>query len=164
MLKFKLHSTNAVAPTKASPEESGYDLTAVSFVKRLGPHTFMYDTEVSVEPPSGYYTEIVARSSIVKTGWMLSNNVGIIDSSYRGTLKIVLTDVDTKGKTFYNFYSNGHIDFAEGRPMTCPFTLTQLIVRKRHNFDVEIVSDLSSTSRGGGGFGSTGANGGNSKV
>jgi dUTP pyrophosphatase len=161
MLKFKLHSTNAVAPTKASPEESGYDLTAVSFVKRLGPHTFMYDTEVSVEPPSGYYTEIVARSSIVKTGFMLSNNVGVIDSSYRGTLKIVLTDVDSKGKMLPNKIN--YITRKEGRPMTCPFTLTQLIVRKRHNFDVEIVSDLSSTYRGEGGFGSTGANGGNSK-
>lgn len=152
MLKFKLHTTDALVPTKAGPEESGYDLTAISFVKKRGKHTFMYDTGVSVEVPSGYYTEIVPRSSISKTGFVLSNSIGVIDATYRGTLKIVLTDVDSESR------NNGI-----SRPMTCPFTLAQLIVRKRHDLQVEVVSELSETVRGDGGFGSTGAAGGNTK-
>ncbi len=36
MLKFKLHTTDALVPTKAGPEESGYDLTAIRFVKKRG--------------------------------------------------------------------------------------------------------------------------------
>lgn len=152
MLKFKLHTTDALVPTKAGPEESGYDLTAISFVKKRGKNTFMYDTGVSVEVPPGYYTEIVPRSSISKTGFVLSNSIGVIDATYRGTLKIVLTDVDSEAK-------NKGIS----RPLTCPFTLAQLIVRKRHDLQVEVVNELSETTRGDGGFGSTGAAGGNTK-
>ena len=164
MLKFKLHSKDAVIPAKASPSESGYDLTCIRFVKQIGPYTYMYDTDVSVEPPPGYFTEIVVRSSAVKTGWMLTNAVGIIDEGYRGTLKIVLTDVDSKQK---NQGSNNHVSLKQGRPLTCPFTLTQLIVRKRYDLEVVIVEkdedELSATERGEGGFGSTGAGGGTVK-
>ena len=86
-LKIKIHDENAVIPTKAGDQEVGYDLTAINFVKRLGTNTFMYDTGISVEPPAGYYTEIVPRSSIVKSGYILTNSIGIIDPTYRGTLK-----------------------------------------------------------------------------
>ena len=69
-LKIKIHNPNAIIPSKAGPNEVGYDLTAISFVKKLGLNTFMYDTGISVEPPKGYYTEIVPRSSISKTGFV----------------------------------------------------------------------------------------------
>lgn len=46
----------------------------------------MYDTGIAVCPPDGYYTEVVPRSSLSKTGYMLANSVGIIDA-YQGCLK-----------------------------------------------------------------------------
>ena len=152
-LKIKIHNPNAIIPSKAGPNEVGYDLTAISFVKKLGLNTFMYDTGISVEPPKGYYTEIVPRSSISKTGFVLSNSVGVIDPTYRGTLKIVLTDVDSKQR---RYQGNSHSSQIVGRPMTCPFTLTQLVVRKMEEVNIKIVADLSTTSRGSSGFGSTG--------
>ena len=151
-LKIKIHNPNAIIPSKAGPNEVGYDLTAISFVKKLGLNTFMYDTGISVEPPEGYYTEIVPRSSISKTGFVLSNSVGVIDPTYRGTLKIVLTDVDSKQR---RYQGNCHSSQIIGRPLTCPFTLTQLVVRKIEEVDIKIVENLSTTSRGDGSFGST---------
>ena len=98
----------------------------------------MYDTGITCCPPPGYYTEIVARSSIVKTGYILTNGIGIIDPSYRGTLRICLTKVD------------------DTKPdITVPFRLAQLIVRKIENIDIIKVQELSETDRGDGGFGST---------
>jgi len=136
-LQIKLNK-NAIVPTKAHPSDIGWDLTAISVVKKLGANSTMYDTGITCCPPPGYYTEIVARSSIVKTGYILTNGIGIIDPSYRGTLRICLTKVD------------------DTKPdITVPFRLAQLIVRKIENIDIIKVQELSETDRGDGGFGST---------
>jgi len=151
-LKIKIHNPNAIVPTKAGDDEVGYDLTAISFVKKLSPVTFMYDTGISVKPPDGYYTEIVPRSSIVKSGFILANSVGVIDPTYRGTLKIVLHKVamkDGEGRV----HTNGV--YIACRPLTTPFTLCQLIIRKMERVTLTVVDSLDETSRGDGGFGST---------
>ena len=144
MLKVKIHDVNAVVPSKAGPQEVGWDLTAITFVKRLAPNTFMYDTGISVEPPEGYYTEIVPRSSISKTGFILSNSIGIIDPTYRGTLKIVLTKISPINRTIL-----------PTRPLTIPFKLCQLLLKPLITADIQVVEELSETLRGEGGFGST---------
>ena len=159
MIKIKMCDVNAVAPTKASSEEVGFDLTAISFIKKLNEFTFMYDTGIAVEPPPGYYVEIVPRSSIGKTGFVLANSVGIIDPSYRGTLKIVLMDVGSTSRLLQN--QRHHVQYI-GRPLTCPFTLTQMVLRQMIPAEIKIVTDLTDTIRGDGAFGSTGLNGGNS--
>tara|TARA_B110000208_G_C11800792_1_gene442151 strand:- start:6941 stop:7423 length:483 start_codon:yes stop_codon:yes gene_type:complete len=150
-LKIKIHNTNAIVPTKAGDDEVGYDLTAISFVKKLSPVTFMYDTGISVKPPEGYYTEIVPRSSIVKSGFILANSIGIIDPTYRGTLKIVLHKVVMKDGEGHN--GNG-VQIA-CRPLTTPFTLCQLVIRKMEKATLTVVNCLDETFRGDGGFGST---------
>ena len=137
-LQIQLVLKNSVPPVKAHPSDVGWDLTAIKIVKRLGKNTTMYDTGIAVCPPHGYYTEIVARSSIVKTGYMLTNGVGIIDPNYRGTLRICLTKID------------------DTKPdITLPFRLTQLIIKKVAQIDIIKVPELSETDRGDGGFGST---------
>ena len=151
-LKIKIHNPNAIVPTKAGDDEVGYDLTAITFVKKLSPVTFMYDTGISVKPPDGYYTEIVPRSSIVKSGFILENSVGVIDPTYRGTLKIVIHKVamkDGEGKR------GGNGVQIACRPLTTPFTLCQLIIRKMERVTLTVVDSLDETSRGDGGFGST---------
>ncbi len=104
---------NAVAPIQATERSVGYDLVAVAKVKDINSGTIMYDTGIIVIPPAGFYTEIVARSSLVKSGWILSNSVGIIDPDYTGSLRICLTRV------------------VEGSPEPdLPFKLCQLILRR----------------------------------
>lgn len=137
-LLYKTTLPNVSLPAHALDGDVGIDLTAVRVHKRLSPNTVMYDTGVCVQPPKGYYTEIVPRSSIVKTGYMLSNNIAIIDQKYRGSLKIVLTRVDPS--------------FPE---VELPFTLCQLILRKAERIEPERVDVLEETERGEGGFGST---------
>ena len=151
-LQIKVVDQNAVVPSKAGPEEVGYDLTAISFIKKLNTFTFMYDTGIQVKPPPGYYVEIVPRSSIVKSGFVLANSIGVIDPTYRGTLKIVLTDVDSRTRVMQN---TTHQSQVVGRPLTCPFSMCQLVLRKLEHFLIEVVEELDETSRGEGGFGST---------
>ncbi len=143
-VQFKKTRKDAVIPTMAHPTDVGYDLTAVAIDSYLpheagGFHTWIYDTGIAVKPPPGYYFEVVARSSIYKTGWFLANGVGTIDPSYRGSIKIVLNPVgnDIKG-------------------LTPPFKVCQLVLRPALYPDFEEVESLDDTERGEGGFGSTG--------
>jgi dUTP pyrophosphatase len=139
-IKIKLDDPQAVVPTKANSNDSGYDLTAVSDPVFNGVY-LEYDTGLIVEPPEGYYTEIVPRSSISKYDLLLCNSVGIIDASYRGRLKLrfKVTGPYEKAK----IYSKGD-------------RIGQLILRPLLSSKIEVVNDVSETSRGAGGFGSTG--------
>ena len=137
-LQIKLVDKNAHPLIKVNPFDIGWDLTAISVAKQLGENSIMYDTGIAICPPEGYYTEIISRSSITKTGYMLMNGVGIIDPNYRGTLKICLVKID------------------KSKPdLKLPFRLTQLILRKIEHVDIIKVQELSDTNRGQGGFGST---------
>lgn len=133
-LLIKLCHPDAILPTKAHPDDTGYDLTIISLIKTMDENTKMFDTGVAVKPPEGYYTEVVPRSSFSKSGYLLANSVGIIDSSYRGTIKIVLRGAGE---------------------LQMPYKGFQLILRKREDAVVKQVDFLEETERGEGGFGST---------
>lgn len=129
---------DAVAPSKARATDSGYDLTILEAGKTVGDVTF-YHTGISVEPPMGYYFDVVPRSSISKTGYMLANSVGIIDNTYRGELLVALRKVDPTAAD-----------------LELPMRIAQLIPRRIDHFDLIEVPTLSSTERGDRGFGSSG--------
>ncbi len=135
--KYEKKNEHAVVPFKTRFSDIGYDITIIELVKKIGNNTFMYDTGLVVQPSFGYYTKIVPRSSLVKTGYILSNSVGIIDPTYRGSLKIVLTRVDNSLPE-----------------ITLPYTGFQLIMEKFIHFELE-ESSTDSTDRSYGGFGST---------
>ena len=143
LLLFKKTEHNAVIPTKAHPSDTGYDVTLIRVSKDMSipgseQKIIMYDTGIAVCPPDGYYTEVVPRSSLSKTGYMLANSVGIIDASYRGSIKVVVS-------------GDNSLD-----DLTLPFKGFQLILRKLEEADVVEVDDLDATVRGDGGFGSSG--------
>jgi len=137
-IQFVRTANNAVVPTKAFNTDAGFDITAIRVHQELDNGVILYDTGIAVRPPDGYYTEIVPRSSISKTGWMLANNIGIIDSSYRGNILIAL--VPTSDRSI---------------PLEVPFCKCQLIMRKLEDVEMEEVSELNETERGDGGFGSS---------
>lgn len=139
MLQVVKTHENAIMPSRAHPLDIGLDLTAIKKHKTLPHGVIMYDTGIAVKPPEGYYIEILPRSSISKTGWMLANSVGTVDPNYTGNLYIALTPV--------------HPDVPE---IELPFCKCQLVVRKAEYLDVTEVSSLDDTDRGSGGFGSTG--------
>ena len=90
--------------------------------------------------PTAFYT--YPRSSMSKTPLILANHVGIIDSGYRGNLIAMFRNVDTE--PFFMAKETRMIQICH--PTLKPF-LVELMVS---------VDDLGTTSRGTGGFGSTG--------
>ena len=139
-IKFTRNNELAVTPTRANPTDIGLDLVAIKKHKTLPNGCILYDTGISVVPPKGYHLEIVSRSSITKSGYMLANGIGVIDPTYTGNLYIALVKVSQ--------------DAPELEP---PFCVTQLVLRKSEYGEMEEVNELDKTERGEGGFGSTGS-------
>lgn len=130
----------AITPSKSRVSDVGYDLSIIRKVKALNPVVSLYDTGIRVRVPHGYYTEIVPRSSLSKSGYLMANSVGIIDRSYNGNLYVALAKIDESAE---------EIKF--------PFRCCQLIFRKQYHMVLkETKEDLEATARGEGGFGSTG--------
>ena len=134
---FKKVHPDAVAPHKTHESDSGYDLVLVQHLQtEMG--VSWYDTGIAVQPPDGYYFEVYGRSSIARTGYMLANNVGIIDSSYRGTIRVALVKVNPNAPD-----------------LTLPCRLVQLVPRAFIHLVPQQADSLDDTPRGDGGFGST---------
>ncbi len=92
-----------------------------------------------IQIPKGFHAEIYPRSSIgLKTSLRMANSVGIIDSDYTGEVGFV-------GES-----KLGECVVKAGE------RIAQLIIKRDVEIEFEKVAELSPTSRGDGGFGSTG--------
>ena len=129
---------DAVMPSKAHESDVGFDLTLISECKRFNDNLIMYDTGVKISPAYGFYTEVVPRSSLGKSGWLMANSVGIIDASYTGTLKVMLVRVTPNAPE-----------------PEMPFRACQLIMREQIHAELKLAK-VGVTVRGAGGFGSSG--------
>jgi deoxyuridine 5'-triphosphate nucleotidohydrolase len=128
---------HAVAPSKEFASDSGFDLTLVDRLKIHGTVEF-FRTGIRVQPAFGWYFDVVPRSSISKTGYMLANGVGVIDRAYVGEILVPLIKVD-----------------AHAPDLQLPIRLVQMIPRQIVAAELVEVDELESTARGSGGFGST---------
>ena len=137
-IKYVVADERAVVPSKAHPSDIGYDITVIDVFKKISNRITLFETGVAVSPPEGYYIEIVPRSSMSKTGYMLANSVGTIDPEYTGTLKVALIKVDT-----------------DMEDIKLPFTRCQMVLRKAEYASLERVDSLTETVRADGGFGSS---------
>lgn len=87
---FKNHPL-AQLPKAVYEGDAGFDVSIVdihSHNQELG--VTVFKTGLHVVIPPGYVLEMYARSSLWKSGWMLANNVGIIDAGYRGEVLVAL--------------------------------------------------------------------------
>jgi dUTP pyrophosphatase len=139
-MRFQKLTTTAITPTRGSSGAAGLDLYADQEMLVVDGSTKTLGTGIAVEIPEGYVGLIFMRSSMGKTGVALANAVGVIDSDYRGELKLCLTYVAGTG---------GHFIKQGDR-------VAQLVVVPAPMFDLIEVDSLSSTDRNDGGFGSTG--------
>jgi len=99
----------------------------------------MVKTGLSVEIPEGYYGRIAPRSGLAhKNG--IDVLAGVVDSSYRGEIRVILYNTDKE----------------ETLQVRSGDRIAQMIVERHYNFEFVEVEDLSVTERGEGGFGSTG--------
>jgi len=97
------------------------------------------DCGFCMELPKGYRASITARSGLASRGLMVSNSPGIIDSDYRGRVKVAVINV---GKEIIVIKDGDRI--------------AQMAIEPVYLFDFECVPALEPTERGEGCFGSTG--------
>lgn len=105
--------------------------------------TAVLGTGVHVEIPIGYWGLLAARSSLgFKSTTLLTNSIGVIDSTYRGEIKARLINLGTEPVTI------------ERGERFCQLIITNCYLVNWHSVDK--LDDLSETVRGQGGFGSSG--------
>ena len=137
-IKIKKLHKDAVIPSYAKQGDAGMDLTCVGWTTT---ETYVeYDTGLAMEIPEGHVGFLFPRSSVSKTNLVLANCVGVVDSGYRGPVKLRFKEM------------NGPI----GGRYKIGDRVGQLIIMPVPNFNCVEVDELTETSRGEGGFGSTG--------
>lgn len=139
IIKIKKLDTNSIIPTYAKAGDAGMDLTAISVEKDSNGFYIEYGTGLAMEIPTGYAGFIFPRSSASKTSQIQANCVGVIDSGYRGEIKVRLKEFGNPSK----LYEVGD-------------RIAQIIILPVPQITFEEVQELGTTERGDGGFGSTG--------
>jgi dUTP pyrophosphatase len=139
-VKFKKLIPQAKAPERANPTDAGFDLSATSITYPSGSSGVFVEacTGISLEIPKGYVGLVFPRSSISNTKHFLRNSVGVIDSGYRGEIKLRFSTDDTN--TCYQMGDK----------------IGQIVFIKLPVIEMIESQDLSDSNRGTGGFGSTG--------
>lgn len=141
-VKIKKLMPEAKLPTYGSACAAGADLYVCSdHAVRIGPReTAVIHTGLACEIPAGYVGLICARSGLAsKKGLAPANKVGVIDSDYRGELRVALHN-----------HSKYEQNIEPGE------RVAQLLILPYFAADFEETETLSDTDRGEGGFGSTG--------
>ena len=141
-MEIKIVSKGGEVPTYATAGSSGADLRAyIDKPITLAPgERHLVPTGIFVEIPEGIEAQIRARSGLaIKHGIGLVNGVGTVDSDYRGEWNIPLINWGSEPYTI----QNGD-------------RIAQVIFSRYEKADFTVVSEISQTERGTGGFGHTG--------
>ena len=141
-IHVKKLSPNAILPTYGSAEAAGADLYACldAPVTVQPGETAWIPTGIALEVPKGCAGLVYARSSLgVKRGLAPANKVGVIDSDYRGEIRVVLLNHGKVSQTI------------EHGERVAQFLITPVLTPA-----YVAVDELTDMDRGAGGFGSTG--------
>lgn len=142
-MKIKIINRSAhQLPQYETEASAGMDLRAnISEAVTLKPlERSLIKTGLFIELPVGYEAQVRPRSGLaLKKGVTVLNSPGTIDADYRGEIGVILVNLSNEDFTV----ENGE-------------RVAQLVIAKHERADWELVEDLASSSRGTGGFGSTG--------
>jgi dUTP pyrophosphatase len=131
---------NFKVPTYATIGSAGCDLYSTNTVYLQPGSWLLVGTGLYLEIPVGYEAQVRPRSGLaVNRGITVLNSPGTIDNDYRGEVKVCLVNL---GKEMQTLEKGERI--------------AQLVFSKIYQASFERAQELSETSRGGGGFGSTG--------
>lgn len=141
-IQFARLDDQAKIPTQGTPHAAGWDLFALerTIIKRR--MSSMIKTGIAIAIPEGWEGQIRCRSSLGKKGMIMPNGIGTIDSDYRGELMVLATWIG-EGDQFV-------VEKGErvAQLLFSPVPAVRFIEKD--------YSELSSTERGSGGFGSSG--------
>ena len=166
-IKFKKISPDAVVPSYATEGSAGFDLYATEEVVVKPQETKIIPTGLEIECPEGMAVMIYPRSGIsAKTPLRLANGVGVIDSDYRGELKVIfynssnsevrivpkyqLTDGNVIEAYDHDYVPYGTVVIKKGD------RIAQGVLIDVTQADFKEVQDFKETKRGKGCLGSTG--------
>lgn len=140
-LEIKRTDPDLPLPRYAHPGDAGLDLYAAEDVVLIPFQRRLIPTGVAVAIPEGYAGFVQPRSGLaIKQGVSLVNTPGLIDSHYRGEIRVILINLDPE------------------RPVTIVRgdKIAQLVIQPVARVELVEAAELSQTARGEGGFGSTG--------
>ena len=140
-VKFKmLPDCRDLAPRKAHADDAAYDLRSRQDLVITPKTTVLVPTGLFLEIPPGYEAQIRSRSGLaLKNALSLPNAPGTIDAGYRGEVGVIM-------------YNRGEVPFQIRRGDR----IAQMVISKLPEVELVEVEELDSSSRGTGGFGSTG--------
>lgn len=128
-------------PAYAYPGDAGLDLRSSADLVLAPFERALVPCGIALAIPRGYAGFVLPRSGLaVRHGISIVNAPGLIDSDYRGEIKVVLVNLD----------SNEPFVISRGD------RIAQLVIMEVPGVDLTVVDDLDDTERGGGGFGSSG--------
>jgi dUTP pyrophosphatase len=128
-------------PAYARADDAGLDLHAAEAVTLKPGARALVPTGLALAIPPGYAGLVLPRSGLaLRHGVTLLNTPGLIDAGYRGEVKVLLVNLGEAAVT---------LDRGD--------RIAQLVVQRVEHVTLTPVSELSSSARGTGGFGSTGA-------
>ena len=142
-MKIKIiNKSNHALPNYETIASAGMDLRAnISEAIKLKPlQRAIVKTGLFIELPIGYEAQVRPRSGLAaKKGISVLNAPGTVDADYRGEIGVILVNLSNEDFTI----ENGE-------------RIAQLVIAKHERAEWIEVEELSETSRGAGGFGSTG--------
>jgi dUTP pyrophosphatase len=147
IVKFKKLTPDAVTPTYSKLGDAGLDLTAVS--KKQKDNLYIeYGIGIAVEIPEGHVGLLFPRSSVTDKQLIMKNSVGVIDSNYRGELRV-------RYKGFHpTVHDNGKLEYLNNYEIGD--RVGQLVIVPIPHIELEEAQELSESNRGTNGYGSTG--------
>ena len=141
-LPFKRIDPDAVLPARAHPGDAGFDLRSAVDVEVAPGERAPVPTGVAVAIPDGHAGLVLPRSGLAsKHGLTMANAPGLIDAGYRGEVICAVVNLDLATP----------VKIGRGD------RIAQLVVVAVPELAAEWVDELPPTTRGEGGFGSTGA-------
>jgi dUTP pyrophosphatase len=128
-------------PAYARPDDAGLDLHAAEVVTLAPGERALVPTGIAVAIPAGFAGFVLPRSGLaLRHGVTVLNTPGLIDAGYRGEIKVLLVN-------------HGPAPVTLGRGDR----VAQLVVQRVEHVALAPITELPGSSRGEGGFGSTGA-------
>jgi dUTP pyrophosphatase len=141
-IKILDEALGAVLPEYATEQSAGVDLRAATTEDIIlgSGEVKLISTGIAIALPKGVEAQIRPRSGLAaKYGVTVLNSPGTIDSDYRGEIKIILINHGKEAFTISN-----------------SMRIAQMVLARHETADFELAESLDDTSRGAGGFGSTG--------
>jgi dUTP pyrophosphatase len=141
-LTLKRLDSDLPLPRYAHEGDAGLDLYSAANLEILPGDRALVPTGIAIAIPEGYAGFVQPRSGLaLRSGLSFVNTPGLIDSHYRGEIKVIAVNLDPKSA----------LSISRGDK------IAQLVIQSVERVEIAEVDDLDATVRGEGGFGSSGS-------